>query len=478
MTRERLRLPLAWRIAPVVALFVAAVGTLWYASSSVVGREERRARAIDRLQRAGDILESRGGLILAGIRPYPQYIEPEEWAAIEARLVEVTSQVRALFPDVEGGFYLPDRHEQAFVPASRGAEGPPVGPRGRQGDPPPRGRALYDDVETQADAAYRKKSPRLVVEDVPPDTVAIRAAPVLAGGKAVASAWALIPLVDPVFLDRPSVGYRVFAGLALAGIALSTALTLNLVRTVRRGAAERGRLQLEVRRNERLAALGTLLAGVAHEVRNPLAGIRSTAQLWQRGLGIGAESLEGLVQEVDRLDEIVSSLLRFSRADATGLSPGDLNAVLAEAARLVTSPARAQGVRIDVDVDLDPNLPRVAMSPPSLLQLFRNLTTNAIQAMPGGGTIRLSTRHDPERLAVRATVEDGGPGLSAEAIGHLFEPFFTTKAEGTGLGLAIAREIALAHGGDLIAANRPGVSGASFTLTLPADPIGRTGGAP
>ena len=145
-------------------------------------------------------------------------------------------------------------------------------------------------------------------------------------GDRVGATWVMTRLVDPLFVDRSSRGYQLAAGLALGGIALAFALTAGLARTVRRQAVERDRLQTELRRSERLAALGKLLAGVAHEVRNPLAGIRSTAQLWQRGVvGLDEESLGDLVHEVDRLEEIVSRLLQFSRADAQDLVPGDLN---------------------------------------------------------------------------------------------------------------------------------------------------------
>jgi len=131
---------------------------------------------------------------------------------------------------------------------------------------------------------------------------------------------------------------------------------------------------------------------------------------------------------------------------------------------------------VGLTVELDPKLPTVAMAPPALLQVFRNLTTNAVQAMAAGGTLRLSTRRDPPRRAILASVADSGPGLAPEALKHLFEPFFTTKPEGTGLGLAIAREISLAHRGDLQAANRPEGTGAVFTLTLPAAPSPSPGG--
>ncbi len=273
--------------------------------------------------------------------------------------------------------------------------------------------------------------------------------------------------IDPLFVDRSLQGYQLAAGLALGGIGLALGLTAGLARTVRHQTAERERLQLELRRSERLAALGKLLAGVAHEVRNPLAGIRSTAQLWQRGvIGLDTESLDGLVHEVDRLEEIVSRLLQFSRADAQDLAVGDLNSVVAEAARLAS--ASAADREIQVKVQLEPNLKPVEMAPQALLQVFRNLTANAVQAMSRGGTLQLMTRSDPARQSVLAVVADSGPGLAPETLGHLFEPFYTTKAEGTGLGLAIAREIALAHRGDLFAGNRSDGPGAMFTLSLPA----------
>jgi two-component system sensor histidine kinase HydH len=172
-----------------------------------------------------------------------------------------------------------------------------------------------------------------------------------------------------------------------------------------------------------------------------------------------------LLEEVDRLDGIVARLLQFSRAEAQELALGDLNAVVAEAARLAESQATAQGVR--VELDLGPDLPPVAMAAPALLQVFRNLTLNALQAMPSGGVLRLETARDPARDEVVARVADTGPGLSAEIHAHLFDPFFTTKAEGTGLGLAIAREIALGHRGELRAANSAEGRGAVFTLILP-----------
>ncbi len=476
MGRLRFELPLAIQIGAVVVLFAAALGTLWYTSSSVVEREQRRARANDRLKEASDQLEEGGQDALAAVRQFPDFMETEDWTALDRKLSEQSDHIRRWHPGVEGGYYVPSRPEQPFLPAlpnepreidtgerHRHFMATPMVPR----------RNLYDYVDTQVDAAYRKRNALSVVEDVPPFTIAIRTTPVWVNGKVVAATWTMTRLVDPIYIDQSARGYRWFAGQALAGIALSLVLTVRLARMVRRQAVERERLRTELRRSERLAALGKLLAGVAHEVRNPLAGIRAITWLWRRGLGLADEGFDHLIDEVDRLEGIVSRLLQFSRADAQDLTPGDLNTVAAEAARLAEDRAREQEIR--VDLDLEPGLPPVEMAPPALVQVLRNLTTNALQVMQRGGVLRLETRLDTVRGTIAVRVADDGPGLSAEVLTHLFEPFFTTKAEGTGLGLAIAREIALAHRGDITAENRPG-GGAVFTLTLPVAEVATAGG--
>ncbi|SIN98135.1 Signal transduction histidine kinase [Singulisphaera sp. GP187] len=480
----KLRVPLGVQVGVVAALFVAALVVLWTTGALVVARERRRSEAKGLLDRAGDELAARGSGIIAREREFPDYPEEPSRAELDRELSAEATAALARHAGIEGG-YLVLRYKSFLGTAA--LKGKPndkaVEKAKKQSEPLTQGQGESrlppleaDLIDIQVDAAIRKKQVLFSVEELEgerPVTVAIRTAPLVVDGRVVGASWVITRLVDPLFVDRSLQGYRWATGLALGGIVLSFALTAGLARTVRRQAVERDRLQTDLRRSERLAALGKLLAGVAHEVRNPLAGIRSTAQLWQRGFEVDADSLGGLVDEVDRLEEIVSSLLQFSRADAQDLAPGDLNAVLAEAARLAAGPAELKGVR--VEVELDPDLPPVAMAPPALLQVFRNLTTNAIHAMSTGGTLRLTTRRHPSRQAALAIVADTGPGLTPEVIGHLFEPFFTTKSEGTGLGLAIAREIALAHSGDLGAANRTEGPGAVFTLTLPATQPGSNG---
>ena len=473
----RLRVPLGIQVGVVAALFVAALVVLWTTGASVVARERRRSEAKGLLDRAGEELASGGREIIARTGEFPDYPEEPSRDELDRELSAKATAAVARHEGTEGG-YLVLRYKSFLGTATPGGKPAPHANAGKRSNTSTEGRGESrlppleaDLIDIQVDAAIRKKQALFSVEELEggrPVTVAIRTAPLVVAGRVVGASWVMTRLVDPLFVDRSVQGYRLATGLALGGIVLSFALTAGLARTVRRQAAERDRLQTDLRRSERLAALGKLLAGVAHEVRNPLAGIRSTAQLWQRGFEVDAESLGGLVHEVDRLEEIVSRLLQFSRADAQEMAPGDLNAVLAEAARLASGPAGSKGVR--VEVDLEPDLPPVSMAPPALLQVIRNLATNAVQAMSKGDTLRLLTRKDPSRHAVLAVVADTGPGLAPEVIGHLFEPFFTTKAEGTGLGLAIAREIALAHNGDLRAANRSDGQGAVFTLTLPASP--------
>jgi two-component system, NtrC family, sensor histidine kinase HydH len=471
----RFRLPLGVQVGMVAALFVAALIALWTTGVQVVARERRRAEAKGWLNEAGDLLAARGSEIIGRAGGFPLYPDDRLQSELDRELSSRAAAALAGFEGVKGGYFVlafksffgttPARGSTSDVATTNRDDGSATRGRGESSLPP----AEADLIDIQVDAAIRKKQVLFSIEELEgrtPVTVAIRTAPVTINDRLSGATWVMTRLVDPPFVDRSLQGYRLAAGLALGGIALAFGLTTGLARTVRRQTVERARLQTDLRRSERLAALGKLLAGVAHEVRNPLAGIRSTVQLWQRGIGPDAESFVNLHDEVDRLEQIVARLLHFSRADAQDHVPGDLNAVVAEAARLAAGPAEAQGVH--VKVELDPAILSVEMAPPALLQVFRNLTTNALHAMPDGGQLRLATSFDPKGRLALVTVADTGPGLSSDTVSHLFEPFYTTKAGGTGLGLAIAREIALAHRGDLHAANRTAGPGAVFTLTLPA----------
>ena len=226
----------------------------------------------------------------------------------------------------------------------------------------------------------------------------------------------------------------------------------------------------ELRQREKLAAVGRLVSGVAHELNNPLAGISAFAQLLEGAGPLTPEQRDAVTtiqMEAKRAAKIVSSLLLFSRQRQPERSSVDLNRVLADTLALRRFVLSAE--QIAVDVDLEAELPQTWADPFQLQQVLLNLLVNAEQALRGRrGKRKLSLRTQRRGDRIVASVSDNGPGISSEVQSRIFEPFFTTKAvgEGSGLGLAISHGIVRQHGGTLRV--RSGVdAGATFEIDLP-----------
>jgi PAS domain S-box-containing protein len=224
------------------------------------------------------------------------------------------------------------------------------------------------------------------------------------------------------------------------------------------------RQEAERQKEAALRALGQMAAVVAHEVRNPLAGIRGGAQIIRDVVEPGSEAHQiaaEIVQRVDALNSVVEDILVFSRHRELRRAPLDITAFLQDLVKSARfDPQLAQApIRIDAP-------PQVyAAADVDLLRIvFGNLLANAAQATPGGGDIGISARLDDAGHVV-IEIADSGPGLPAEVAEKIFEPFFTTKARGSGLGLPTARRFVEAHGGTLELMNRPG--GAVARVTLP-----------
>ncbi len=228
----------------------------------------------------------------------------------------------------------------------------------------------------------------------------------------------------------------------------------------------------EVFRNtERLISLGELSARVAHEIRNPLTGVRTTVQFVASKLRAGdsrRDDLQDVLKELDRIEQIITDLLLFARPQASRPAPTDLREIAGKV--LDNLSRRLEDSGIEVVPDLDEDLPPVMVDPDMVQQVVLNLAINAIQAMPEGGTLKVGAglrRTRYKKAYVDLVVADSGPGIPDEVKEKIFDPFFTTRSMGTGLGLSISLQIAREHGGNLTARNLA-QGGASFKLSLPA----------
>lgn len=254
------------------------------------------------------------------------------------------------------------------------------------------------------------------------------------------------------------------------------------------------RAEQDARRRERLASLGELSAGVAHEIRNPLAGIGASAQLLISRLAAGDENVrlaELIVGEVGRLDRIVESMLQFASPPQPRFEQGDLGECVERSLRLVRDEAETRGLRIEFERPDD--LPHAWLDPDQMEQVLLNLFRNGLQAMEEGGVLRITLRavrrrpyvrrragrreEDADRLPqgqaplmdwVEIEVADTGHGISREDQDRIFNPFYTTRSRGTGLGLAITQSIVQEHGGSISIASEPG-RGTTITVDLPVD---------
>ncbi|NPC75738.1 GAF domain-containing protein, partial [Corallococcus exiguus] len=247
---------------------------------------------------------------------------------------------------------------------------------------------------------------------------------------------------------------------------------------------ENSKLYEKIRERDRLAALGEMAAGLAHEIRNPLGAIKGAAQcLDPRKLpGEDGEFLDVIVEEVNRLNGVVTAFLDYSRPLKQNFGPTDLNEVVTRTMRLIQNdmPPTAE-----LAVELDLRLPRAEGDAEQLKQVLINLVQNAVQALgPQPGRITVRTEK-PERFGdlrsaggefVEVRVSDNGPGIPADQQPHIFVPFFTTKQKGTGLGLAICQRIVKNHGGSISVQSKAG-EGTTFIIRLPALPSEQVEGA-
>jgi two-component system sensor histidine kinase HydH len=225
-------------------------------------------------------------------------------------------------------------------------------------------------------------------------------------------------------------------------------------------------LQEKVRRSERLAALGRLASGVAHEIRNPLSSIKGFAQYFRDKFEVGTEDrsyADIMIQEVERLNRVITQLLDFGRPKELRLELYPLSQILEHPVQLIRADLNKRRIQLtespcpegEIKVDLD-----------QITQALLNILLNAMESMERGGALRVEMVKQPERGGVEIWISDSGPGIRQENLSRIFDPFFSTKKKGTGLGLAITANIIEAHGGEILVESKEGM-GTTFKIFLP-----------
>lgn len=314
------------------------------------------------------------------------------------------------------------------------------------------------------------------------------------------AAEALGPLQSSVILAIRGDGDELVGLLCVADDRVKDAFTPEEITLLETVAAQMGvaiansRIYDRMKERDRLAALGSMAAGLAHEVKNPLGAIKGAAQLLEEVTGETAresdptvrEFLGIILEETDRLNRVVGSFLDYARPHAGNPVPLDINAAVRRSVQILSS---QKSDDVEIRLELSEPLPRASIDPEKLRQVLMNLVQNAAQAMNGRGRVTITTgqRRAPRaawvttspastssgRLpmedleVVDISVSDTGPGISQKVLKNLFVPFFTTKEQGTGLGLAISQSIVQNAGGVIQVQSQPG-AGSKFTITLPA----------
>jgi two-component system, NtrC family, sensor kinase len=272
---------------------------------------------------------------------------------------------------------------------------------------------------------------------------------------------------EPPGLGRAAVAFERLAG----ALGDERARLAAKVEELERANAELARARESLLVSERLATVGRLASGIAHEVGNPLGAIAGYVELARNRVAAGAPAAEvddflaRMGAETGRIDGIVRDLLAFARPAPPALAPTSVAAAVEGALRLARVQSRFRSV--EVELAISPELPAVVADERRLGQVFLNLLLNAGDAMEGQGAVRIAAERAGD--AVEVTVGDRGPGIAVEDRGRVFDPFFTTKepGRGTGLGLAICHGILTSFGGAIAVGDRPG-GGAELKLTFRA----------
>jgi signal transduction histidine kinase len=415
----------------------------------------------------------------------------KEFEHVDRLFTLISTHVLTGATGFEGGFFLVGADE--FVGYSYPSSPPPVPVYG----PPPRS---YGIIKTQVLESVRDHRDIVQLHRFDPAIFPLATAPIRARGTVVGAVWARVHIERELPILKMRQVVNVGGGIALLGFVVAVWVSMTQARRVSRlradlariqaGLAERvtdpggkvgsitesinsmldaldvehertEQLERELHQREKMSALGHLVAGVVHEVKTPLAIMKTRVQMWQRALSesrlrpdpsgngeiITEESLDLVVHEINRLSYLVNRLLVFSRPMTDRLQRTDLMELLAQSVKLVETHPR--NIRFELDPEPNPPLPLVLADKRALEQVFLNIFVNSVEAIVESGTIRIEVSYSEADDAVCVSVIDDGIGIPESVRSTVFDPFVTTKERGFGLGLSVASEIVTAHGGTI-----------------------------
>lgn len=427
--------------------------------------------------------------------------------SLDRRLVELAERTFARHRGVKGGFWLP--HLGEFLGYADPTSPPPKPAFG----PPPRS---YQIILDQVRESIARGEALTRLHQFDPAVFTLATTPVQREGQVVAVVWARVHIERELPATRLGRYLQYVVVLTLFAFMIVLVVTLHQQREIRSLNAgldtiardpahrlparsgmfgsirdsinamldslesahqERKELQARLHHREKMVALGNMLAGMAHEVKTPLAVLKTRVQIWQRDLArftertgepspLSDDSIQLVLGEINRLSDLLNKLLYFSRpSDPDERRLEDVDDLLRHTVLFVKPRLLQQ--KIDLDVDLASGAAKVLGDAGGLHQVFLNLLTNSLQAMEQGGRLHVTSRRDEQNDTVRIDIRDSGSGIPPEILDKVFDPFFTTRHSGTGLGLSIAYELIRAHGGEIRFREPEDGRGAHCTIHLP-----------
>lgn len=494
-------------IAAIASVIVILVGTALYLSWST---EQSRSAVVEThklLTQQGlgrltvALAPTLDSLAQAGFFAKGELTRSEE-RHVDTLLARIAADVLSQFRGMEGGCYVAQLGQ--FMGYSF-----PTSPEPRPAyGPPPRS---YHIIRNQVLLSIAQKTPIIEVHTFDPATFPLVTEPLIVRGQVLGGVWArihierLMPTVSLVnvllgtafifllglvaaliavwrfrtHVEKLRVGLQTLHGDSAfrfkdtSGVFGYIEHSINEMVDARMLDQQRkAELEAEVHQHDKLASLGKLVARVAHEVKTPLAIVKTRIQMWDRKLRktrrkseiVSRESMDLVLDEIDWLSDLVRRLLVFSKPVVHERRPGDINKLLQHVLTLMQTELDARGVIREVSYE--DRLPHPSMDVKAMEQVFLNILTNAVEAMPDGGMLAVATRWSEQTGEVIVSVRDTGKGIPESIRGSLFDPFLTTKKHGTGLGLSISYEIVRAHEGRIFF-SEPGSAQTTCFVSLP-----------